>query len=58
MCARPRRETATVAKVTGLAAAAVVGSGEHSAGDCGEDGNRAVHFVSGQVCCRTQPERQ
>jgi hypothetical protein len=45
VCARPRHETATVAKVTGLAA--VVGSGEHSAGDCGKHSNRAVHFVSG-----------
>jgi hypothetical protein len=45
MCARPRQGTATVAKVTGAAAA--VGSGEHSAGDCGKDDNRALHFVPG-----------
>ena len=39
MCAPPRQGTATVTKMTGVTA--VVGSGEHSAGDCG---------ISFQVC--------
>jgi hypothetical protein len=49
VCVRGRaHETATVAKVTGLAA--VVGSGDSASTAqeiVGKDDNRAVHFVSG-----------
>ena len=34
-----------MAKMKGVAA--VLGSGEHSSVDCGKNGNRAMHFVSG-----------